>query len=195
MADTSSGDPQLPPASCPDRFATCLENIAAHADRESFKLLFEYYAPRLKAYLMRLGHSSDQAEELTQEVMLTIWRKAGQFNRKQASPAAWIFRIARNRGIDAHRRKQRPKLDADDPLLRPEDLPEPDALLEATEVAERIQAELSYLPKEQSMVLTAAFYHGLAHSEIAKKYKLPLGTVKSRLRLGFDRLRLKLREQ
>ncbi|MEM1151973.1 MAG: sigma-70 family RNA polymerase sigma factor [Pseudomonadota bacterium] len=100
------------------RFAENMARIAVDKCRSSFAELFEFFAPRLKAYMQQLGADPSQAEELAQEVMVTVWRKAEQFDPQKASVSTWIFRIARNRRIDAHRRTQRPELDPDDPMLR-----------------------------------------------------------------------------
>lgn len=161
----------------------------ARKDREAFARLFAYFAPRIKSYLKRLAADDASAEEMTQEVMLTIWRKAEQFDARQASAATWIFRIARNRRIDAARRAARPALDPSEPLLFPEAETAPDDAAHAREREARVREALAHLPEEQVMLLRLAFFDGLSHSEIAEREGLPLGTVKSRLRLAFDKLR------
>lgn len=169
--------------------ADCIEQIASHQSRPAFVEIFEYFAPRLKSYLMRLGSDANSAEEIVQEVMLNVWRKAGQYDRKQASVSTWIFRIARNRRIDSHRRVSRPELDAEDPMLQPAPVEQPDITINRLQMEEVVRRELETLPQEQLVLLQAAFYEGLSHSEIAKTYDLPLGTVKSRIRLAFQRLK------
>ncbi|MEM1149563.1 MAG: sigma-70 family RNA polymerase sigma factor [Pseudomonadota bacterium] len=171
------------------RFAENMARIAVDKCRSSFAELFEFFAPRLKAYMQQLGADPSQAEELAQEVMVTVWRKAEQFDPQKASVSTWIFRIARNRRIDAHRRTQRPELDPDDPMLRPPDPETPDTTLNRAQLEEIVREQLETLPTEQLELLKAAFYQGLSHSEIAKAFNLPLGTVKSRIRLAFNRLR------
>lgn len=171
------------------RQADCVEAIAATQSREAFSELFTHFAPRLKSYLLRLGADDALAEELAQEVMVTVWRKAGQYNRKQASVSTWIFRIARNRRIDAHRRADKPKLEAHEPSLQPPEIQTPEILTGRAQQQEIVRAALDVLPPEQYELLHAAFYEGLSHSEIAKKHGIPLGTVKSRIRLAFNRLR------
>ena len=101
--------------------ATLIEDIAAHKSKAAFKKLFEYFAPRLKGYLMRLGSSEAQAEELVQDVMLTVWRKAALFDRRKAAASTWLFTIARNRRIDILRREKYPELDPEDPALVPDE--------------------------------------------------------------------------
>jgi len=171
------------------RFADAMARIASERCRTSFAELFEYFAPRLKSYMLQLGSDPSQAEELAQEVMVTVWRKAEQFDPDKASVSTWIFRIARNRRIDAHRRTRRPELDPDEPMLRPPDPETPDATLNRSQLEDIVREQLETLPVEQLELLKAAFYQGLSHSEIAKAFNLPLGTVKSRIRLAFNRLR------
>jgi RNA polymerase sigma-70 factor, ECF subfamily len=177
-----------------DVFAQAIENIALRQCRDSFTRLFEHYAPRLKSFLLRMGTDATQAEELAQEVMITVWRKAGQYDRRQASVSTWIFRIARNRRIDAFRRQKSLDADADDPSLAPAELPHPEGAYQARETEDVVRAAMKILPDDQLTLLKAAFFDGLSHSEIATRMNLPLGTVKSRIRLAFQKLRTKLLE-
>ena len=171
------------------RQADCVDAIAASQSREAFSELFAFFAPRVKSYLLRLGTEDSLAEELAQEVMVTVWRKAKQYDRKQASVSTWIFRIARNRRIDAFRRANKPELEAHEPSLRPPEIQTPEILTDRGQQQHIVRAALDELPPEQLKLLQAAFYEGLSHSEIAKAYDIPLGTVKSRIRLAFNRLR------
>ncbi|MBI1250431.1 MAG: sigma-70 family RNA polymerase sigma factor [Alphaproteobacteria bacterium] len=166
--------------------------VADAQDRDAFAELFAYYAPRVKGFLMRIGAGEALAEEIAQEVMITVWRKAALFDRTQASVSTWIFRIARNRRIDAARRANKPELRADEPGLAPEPQIAPDEQLSAAEREGAVREALKDLPPEQYALLQAAFYEGLSHSEIAAREGIPLGTVKSRIRLAFGRLRAKL---
>ncbi|MEL6664998.1 MAG: sigma-70 family RNA polymerase sigma factor [Pseudomonadota bacterium] len=172
-----------------ERLADCIEQIAEAQSRPAFAEVFEYFAPRLKSYLMRLGSDSSSAEEIMQEVMLNVWRKAGQYDRRQASVSTWIFRIARNRRIDTLRRTNKPELDAEDPMLQPAPAEQPDITVNRAQLEVKVRDVIETLPEEQLVLLKAAFYEGLSHSEIAKSFGLPLGTVKSRIRLAFMRLR------
>ncbi|MEC7475982.1 MAG: sigma-70 family RNA polymerase sigma factor [Pseudomonadota bacterium] len=169
--------------------ATLIEDIAAHNSKAAFKKLFEYFAPRLKGYLMRLGSSEAQAEELVQDVMLTVWRKAALFDRRKAAASTWLFTIARNRRIDILRREKYPELDPEDPALVPDEEVQPDDAVIMAERKAEVQSALATLPEEQIKLVKLAFYKGWSHSEIAKETGLPLGTVKSRLRLSFTRLK------
>jgi RNA polymerase sigma-70 factor (ECF subfamily) len=174
-----------------ERFADLMEAIARRQDRDAFAEIFAFYAPRVKGYLLRLGAGDGLAEEIAQEVMITVWRKAALFDRRQASVSTWIFRIARNRRIDAARRA-RPDFDPNEPSLAPEAEIPADDQMETSEREERVRQVLSELPDEQIDLLKAAFYEGLSHREIAEKTGLPLGTVKSRIRLAFGRMRARL---
>jgi len=163
--------------------------VAASGDRAAFGRLFSYFAPRVKAYLLRLGAQSQVAEELAQEVMLTVWRKAAQFDARQSAVSTWIFTIARNRFIDTIRREKHPEFDPDDPALVPSAPLRPDESYTEIDREQRVRAALELLPGEQIDLLKRAFYSGKSHREIADDTGLPLGTVKSRMRLAFGRLR------
>ena len=172
-----------------ERLADCVEQIAHARSRPAFAELFEYFAPRIKSYLIRLGSDASSAEEIMQEVMLNIWRKAEQYDRRQASVSTWIFRIARIRRIDSLRLTNKPELDAEDPMLQPAEIEQPDITVNRAQLEVKVREVIETLPGEQLVLLKAAFYEGLSHSEIAKSFGLPLGTVKSRIRLAFMRLR------
>ncbi len=175
-----------------DRFADLMEAVALHKDKAAYGELFAYYGPRVKAYLMRLGADNALAEELAQDVMVTVWRKADLFDRTQASVSTWLFRVARNKRIDAIRRTTKPELDPNDPLLLPSAPPAADSLITGAERDQLVRAAIVDLPEEQRQLLQQAFYDGLSHREIAEQTGTPLGTVKSRLRLAFLKLRSKL---
>jgi len=185
---------QQPNSSVSDsmRFAFLIENIASQKDREAFAELFAHFAPRVKGYLMRLGASNGQAEEVTQDAMLTVWRKAHLFDRKKAAASTWIFTIARNRRIDILRQQKYPELDANDPALVPDTPAQADDEVIAEQRGELVRAALDKLPEEQRELVRLAFYNGWSHGQLADETNLPLGTVKSRLRLAFGRLRQEL---
>ncbi len=174
----------------PDRAALDgLVQACAQRDRDAFAALFNFYAPRVKAYLLRLNAPDALAEELTQEVMLTVWRKADSFDPSLASTSTWIFRIARNRRIDAARRAAKPELDGEDPALQPPEMEAPDDAAHSAGREAYVRAALTELPDEQVALLRMAFFDGLSHRDIADRIGVPLGTVKSRLRLAFEKLR------
>lgn len=166
-----------------------LLRAAGRRDKEAFRALFERYAGRVKAYMMRSGAAPQDADEIVQDVMVAVWRRAETFDPARAGAATWIFAIARNRRIDLIRRARRPAPDPADPLFRPD--PEPDGLdlVSQAQREARLRESVAALSPEQRAVLVAAFYDGLSHGEIARAQGLPLGTVKSRIRLAFGRLR------
>lgn len=165
-----------------------LQAVGKTQDMAAFEALFRHFAPRLKAYMARGGNSAG-AEELMQETMLAVWRKAALYDPAKGGAAAWIFSVARNQRIDAYRRDRRPELDPNDPMLAIDEAPSADLALMDEEDAERVQAALTELPEEQAEVLKLAFFADQSQSEIASRLKLPLGTVKSRMRLAFAKLR------
>jgi RNA polymerase sigma-70 factor (ECF subfamily) len=161
----------------------------AHGDRDAFVALFGRYAGRIKAYAMRGGATAADADEIAQDVMVAVWRNAASFDPARAAPSTWIFAIARNRRIDAFRRAGRAAApDPQDPLLQPDPAPDGFRVMNAAEREARLRAALATLPPEQRAVLVASFYAGLSHGEIAAREGLPLGTVKSRIRLAFRHL-------
>ena len=161
--------------------------IARDADRASFAELFTAFAPRVKAYLLRLGATHAQAEEWVQDTFLTVWRKAAYFDPARAGAATWIFTIARNLRIDGVRRDRRGTL-SDDPFEQPPP-PPADDVMSAHERDERVREALQDLSHDQVEVVRLSFFEDKPHSQIADELGLPLGTVKSRLRLAMIRLR------
>lgn len=156
-------------------------------DQAAFAELFAHFAPRVKGFLMKSGADASLAEECTQEVMATLWRKAHMFDPSRASASTWIFTIARNRKIDALRKQRRPE---------PEDLPwgpeaEPDQAeaIGLKQETEQLAFAIKELPEKQRILIEQAYFGDLSHSEIAEITGLPLGTIKSRIRLALERLR------
>lgn len=173
----------------PSEFAALVAAVAERQDRAAFTHLFDAFAPRLKAYLLRQGMEAAGAEEITQEVMVTLWRKAGLFDPQKSSLATWLYRIARNRRIDVLRRDRLEFLDTQDPVLEIEDESDLDAAMDRQQRETAVRAALGSLPEEQLALVRLAFFEGLSHGQISERTGLPLGTVKSRIRLGFTRLR------
>ncbi len=168
-------------------WAQVIARIRDKRDRAAFQRLFSHFAPRVKAFLMKSGTDASLAEECAQEVMATLWQKAHMFDPARASAATWIFTIARNRRIDAIRKQRRPE---------PEELPwgpeqEPDQAdaLALQQESEKLGAAIAQLPEKQKDLIEKAYFGDLTHSEIAEETGLPLGTIKSRIRLALDRLR------
>lgn len=162
--------------------------VAQTSDREAFTRLFAHFAPRVKSYLLRLGSSPSQAEDIAQETLALVWRKAGLFDAAKANASTWIFRIARNQMIDRIRRRQRPELDPNDPLLIPDAEPSPDKQAAKREDIKAVRAALAELPEKQREVIMLSFFEEDPHPAIAQKLNLPIGTVKSRIRLALARL-------
>ncbi|MCA8884888.1 MAG: sigma-70 family RNA polymerase sigma factor [Rhodobacteraceae bacterium] len=165
--------------------------IRSARDQSAFIALFRHFAPRVKGFLIKSGADPSLAEECMQEVMATVWQKANQYDETRASVATWIFTIARNRKIDMLRKQRRPE---------PEDLtwgpePEPDQadVLELQQESVRLTRALAALPDKQRTLVESAYFGNLSHSEIAAETGLPLGTIKSRIRLALDRLRHEMR--
>ena len=181
MADSHQGEDMADPA-------VLIARIASHQDREAFAALFGLYAPKVKAFMQRQGTTSELAEDIAQEVLLTVWRKASFFDPSRAAVSAWIFAIARNLRIDRLRRDQRAKLHQVYELVEPEAPPRPDGLLDIGERERRVSDALAELPAEQLQVVKLSFFEGHAHGDIARILEIPLGTVKSRLRLAVGRL-------
>jgi RNA polymerase sigma-70 factor (ECF subfamily) len=174
----------------PDREALAdLLEAVADGDRAAFAALFRRFAPRLRSYMMRLGADPGTADELTPQTMLIAWRRAATFDRRQSSVGTWLFTIARNKRIDALRRARRPDFDPNDPALVPDQPEAADATIDAAEREARVREAMRRLPEEQIELLRLAFYESLSHRDIAERTGLPLGTVKSRLRLAFGHMR------
>jgi RNA polymerase sigma-70 factor (ECF subfamily) len=168
-------------------WAALVIRVRDHQDKAAFATLFRHFAPRVKGFLMKSGASATLAEEVAQDVMATLWQKAHLFDPARASVATWVFTIARNRRIDALRKARRPE---------PEDLPwgpepEPDQAdaYEMQQDTDRLGQALSQLPEKQRALIERAYFGDLSHSEIAAETGLPLGTIKSRIRLALERLR------
>lgn len=162
----------------------------AGGDRAAFAQLFSVFAPRVKAYLIRLGAQGAQAEDLTQEAMLSLWRRAATFDPGKAKASTWIFVIARNAWIDRLRR-ERVELAYRSTLIDVEESHDerPDDTAVRLQTEERVEAAMKELSEEQRLVVRLSFFEDRPHSEIAERLSLPLGTVKSRLRLAMAKLR------
>ncbi len=169
--------------------ASLIVAVAKHKDHEAFKVLFEHFAPRVKTFLARSGATASQAEELAQETLLMVWRKAGLFDAARAGATAWMFTIARNLRIDRLRRVGRETsaiFNMDEPG---EDVEQPDEAYISGERDERVRSAIAMLSEEQRRVVQLSFVEDKAHPEIARELNIPLGTVKSRIRLAMKRMR------
>ena len=158
-------------------------------NNKAFEEFFKRYANKVKFLMLKMGAKDLDAEEISQEVMAILWRKSFMYDANKSSVASWVYTIARNYRIDFLRKGNRMVLDSDDPTFVPDPPLEPVQLLMKHEKEDRIRSILQMLTEEKKQLLTAAFFEGLSHAELAKKFNKPLGTVKSRLRLIYDSLR------
>lgn len=170
-----------------EQWVSLVERVKVHQDRAAFSELFRHFAPRVKAFLMKSGAAETLAEECTQEVMAALWTKAHMFDPSRASVSTWVFTIARNRKIDALRRQRRPE--PEDIPWGPEAEPDQEDVLTLQQESEQLARAISELPAKQRDLIEKAYFGDLSHSEIAEETGLPLGTIKSRIRLALDRLR------
>ena len=168
-----------------------LVKVGQSRDVEVFEELFRHFAPRVKAYMAKSG-SANAAEELMQETMVSVWNKAAMYDPGKGAASTWIFSIARNLRIDAYRREKHPEYDENDPAFQPPQEPAADNKLEGEQSARLVRSALASLPPDQAEVLRLAYYEDNSQSEIAAALALPLGTVKSRMRLAFQKLRIEL---
>lgn len=175
--------------------SACICAIAERQDRAAFERVFRHFAPRVKAYLMRGRGDPAAAEEIMQEVMTVVWRKAALFDPSKSSAGTWIFTIARNLRIDAFRHARRPEFDPADPAFVPDDEPPADAAMETQQDVQRVQVALSRLSDAEQTVLRLAYFEEHSQATIAKQLGIPLGTVKSRVRLAFGKLRAALSDE
>ncbi|HEY1398027.1 sigma-70 family RNA polymerase sigma factor [Roseateles sp.] len=184
-------DRSAPPSPPGDDWPALMHRVADLRDREAFGRLFSHFAPRVKSYLIRTGSTDGAAEDLAQDALVMVWRKAALFDPAQAAVSTWIFTIARRLRIDAARRHQLDgagdecfefdRLEADQPGVAEH--------ADATRQARRVREALNQLPPEQAQVLRLSFYDDEPHARIAAELGLPLGTVKSRIRLAVAHLR------
>jgi RNA polymerase sigma-70 factor (ECF subfamily) len=166
-----------------------IETVAARQDRDAFAALFRHFAPRLRALGIRGGASPEAAEELAQETMIAVWRKAALFDQRQASGSTWVFTIMRNKRIDLFRAERRPEMAPEEMGLAVADLHDVEQAASANQAAAALRRRVAELPQEQAAVLRKAYLEEKTHDAIARELKLPLGTVKSRIRLAIERLR------
>ena len=171
-----------------------LLRVGSDRDRSAFEKLYEHFAPRLKSFLLRIGSDVSSAEEICQESMIMVWRRAETFNPDSAGASTWIFTIARNKRIDKLRKDNRPLPDLNDPSFFQMPVDKSDDILERVEEEQKIRNALKNLPLEQAKLILSAYYEEKSHRKIADETNLPLGTVKSRIRLAINRLRSQLEE-
>lgn len=174
-----------------------LVSIGRDRDEAAFADIYSYYAGRVKSFLMGKGMSEEISEELTQEIMLTVWRRAESYDPKKAAASTWLFTIARNRRIDYLRGNSRVEVELDDEMLDLDTTEnDPQAkFVGDSQAARQLEKALEKLPQEQRQVMHLSYYRGQSHGAIAKWLDLPIGTVKSRIRLAMQAVRLDLQEE
>ena len=170
-------------------FSNLVRQVAQSRDRLAFEELFDHFAPRLKSFMMRKNANSELAEDLVQEAMIAVWTKAGLYEPSRGSVTTWVYTIARNLRIDRIRRDTTMPLTDLGDFDEPSDDPLSDDVLLRKQEDGLVARALTSIPDEQRQILLLSFVDDLPQSEIATKLKVPLGTVKSRMRLAYGHLR------
>jgi len=166
-----------------------LLSVAQNKDKESFVVLFNYFAPRIKSFLMKSNMSPELADELAQETMLAVWHKAESYNAAASAPSTWIFTIARNKRIDHLRKHARYQTEELQDYTAEDESAGPSEIMSQAQEQEKIANALKALPEEQLTLIKKSFFEDKSHAIIADETGVPLGTVKSRIRLALERLR------
>ena len=181
--------PSEDPGSDQRHLSALMSDVAEHGDRDAFEVLFERFGPRIKGMMLSSGASEDLAEDIVQDVMLTVWRKASLYAPERGNVSTWVFTIARNARIDRLRRQPaQPYVDVETVTLE-SDAPSAETELIGSENDARVREAVERLPKEQKAVIELAFIRYKPQSEIAAELDLPIGTVKSRMRLAYQKLK------
>ncbi len=176
----------------PDEWSAVLVRVGASQDLSAFQALFDHFAPRLRSRLVRTGASRPVADDVVQETFLAIWRKSRTYDPDKASAAAWIFTIARNKRIDTLRKQTRPEPDINDPVFAVVQEDTAAQSIDARQRARLIRNAVEALPEAQRAVLMRSYFDEQTHTEIAESLRLPVGTVKSRIRLALEKLQAML---
>ena len=172
-----------------DDLTLCVELIGKNQDKLAFNSIFKYFAPRLKSFLVKAGSTDTQAEEVIQEVMIAVWTKSSTYDSSKSSVSTWIYTIARNKRIDKIRKEKRHYLsESDEGLEIPVDSTQEKEIFTA-QVSNSLKKYMSNLPEEQSKLLKLSYFYNKTHADISAELKIPLGTVKSRIRLALTKMR------
>lgn len=175
-----------------DAINALMARVAVHRDIDAFETLYRHFTPKVRSYMQKVTKDAASADELTQEALAVVWRKADQFNPERGQASTWIFTIARNLRIDALRRGPRPDFDEEDPTLAPEPIEPADVGFQRIQEAEQVRNAIGGLNAEQMQVLKMSYFEDMTHAAIATALNLPLGTVKSRIRMACEKLRASL---
>ncbi len=176
-------------APSPILLSRLLVAVGDERDKDAFEQLYRHFIPRLRSYMKRLTKDTALAEELSQETLVAVWRKAGQFDPAKGQASTWIFRIARNLHIDKYRRGSHPEFDENDPAFVPDEGPSADILMIREQEARTLGKALMSLRPDQVEILKMSYFEEIPHSAIAQTLGIPLGTVKSRIRMACGKLR------
>ncbi|MDF2366728.1 sigma-70 family RNA polymerase sigma factor [Sneathiella sp.] len=176
----------------PEELDKDLTAVGLDQDPSAFRRLFANLAPRLKYFMIKGGMIESAAEDVMQDTMLKVWRKAALFDSSKASASTWVYTIARNVKIDRLRKEHRPEPDPEDPCFVPDDPETGEQAVSRKQDRERIQKAMAMLPPEQMTIIKLSFFEEKSHGEIAEMLDIPLGTVKSRIRLAFRKIRTEL---
>ena len=172
-----------------DELSLCIKLIGDNQDKAAFAVVFRHFAPRLKSFLIKAGSTDSQAEEVIQEVMIAVWTKAATYDNSKSSVSTWIYTIARNKRIDKIRKEKRHYLsESDEGLEIPVDSTQEKEIF-STQISNSLKKYMSNLPKEQSKLLKLSYFYNKTHADISEELKIPLGTVKSRIRLALSKMR------
>ena len=172
-----------------DDLTLCIELIGKSQDKLAFNNIFRHFAPRLKSFLVKAGSTETQAEEVIQEVMIAVWTKSSTYDSSKSSVSTWIYTIARNKRIDKIRKEKRHYLsESDEGLEIPVDSTQEKEIFSA-QVSNSLKKYMSNLPEEQSKLLKLSYFYNKTHADISEELKIPLGTVKSRIRLALTKMR------
>lgn len=180
---------RAPPPAALNDYTALLLRVAQSRDKPALAALFNHFGPRIKSMMLKLGASDALAEDLVQETFVSVWRKASQYSSQRGAASTWIFTIARNLRIDQLRRQSNKPYEDLEKLELASDSPSGSTLVEQNQVIDRVTIALGLLPPEQQEVVRLSFIHDMPHAQIAESLGVPLGTVKSRLRLAYGRLR------
>ncbi len=172
-----------------DELSLCIKLIGKNQDKLAFSNIFKYFAPRLKSFLIKAGSTDSQAEEVIQEVMIAVWTKSATYDCNKSSVSTWIYTIARNKRIDKIRKEKKHFLsESDEGLEIPIDSTQEKEIFSA-QISSSLKKYMSNLPEEQSRLLKLSYFYNKTHADISEELKIPLGTVKSRIRLALTKMR------
>ena len=172
-----------------DDLTLCVELVGKNQDKLAFNSIFRYFAPRLKSFLVKAGSTDSQAEEVIQEVMIAVWTKSSTYDSNKSSVSTWIYTIARNKRIDKIRKEKRHYLsESDEGLEIPVDSTQEKEIF-SSQVSNSLKKYMTNLPEEQSKLLKLSYFYNKTHADISAELKIPLGTVKSRIRLALTKMR------